>query len=451
MRFYKPADYQPCYYCEKIAEVEQQKDYPIREGIYTFEEYVYRCAWHSRFTCSVCGMEHHFSWFYWCPSKEKLVCGDCTQPTMKPVSFWDRTYAYQFYCEDCEDYHLDILYTEFQGAHPWQLGNQNLHTIVESSEPWNPIWIPNSKRKGEKIELIDAIKFENRVKLLRKDLNYPLNYEVVRYAVPEDEVEYSKTQKSWEENSQNWLEFNKDTTSGDPNRMYVIDPALWKLLGNVNNLKILDAGCGNGYLTRELATNGANAIGVDFSKPFIDYCLKNESEKNLGCQFFQSSITDMKFLESHSLDVVVSNIVMVDVSDYKTAFKEIARVLKDDGRFIWSNVHPVFGRGGSAMDPKIPQDSKRNESRYLKVIDRYFDSGGHLMNWMSVPIWQFYRTFEEYSRALKDAGFVISEIVEPRPTLELIQQHPRELAFDADRWTHFIIFECLKYPRKVNG
>ena len=65
------------------------------------------------------------------------------------------------------------------------------------------------------------------------------------------------------------------------------------------------------------------------------------------------------------------------------------------------------------------------------------------------PIWQFIRTLEQYSKALKEAGFVISEIVEPRPTPELIQQNPRELAFDADRWTHFIIFECVKYPRKM--
>ena len=107
-------------------------------------------------------------------------------------------------------------------------------------------------------------------------------------------------------------------------------------------------------------------------------------------------------------------------------------------------MHPVFGRGGSAIDPKLPRDSERNEERYLKMIDRYFDSGGYLMKWWSNSVWQFYRTFEEYSKALKDAGFVISEIVEPRPTPELIQQHPRDLAFDADRWTHFVIFECIK-------
>lgn len=151
----------------------------------------------------------------------------------------------------------------------------------------------------------------------------------------------------------------------------------------------------------------------------------------------------MSEFESEYFDIVVSNVVLTDIIDYKQTFKEINRVLKRDGNFIWSNTHPIFGRMG-ALDFKLPIDSKRNEDRLLKMVDRYFDSGGTLIDWLKVPIWQLDRTLEEYSKALKDAGFVISEIVEPRPTKEDIQAHPGFLAFDADRWTHFIIFECLK-------
>jgi ubiquinone/menaquinone biosynthesis C-methylase UbiE len=212
----------------------------------------------------------------------------------------------------------------------------------------------------------------------------------------------------------------------------------------VQGLTVLDAGCGNGYLTRLLATKGAKAFGIDHSSSFVDYCRKLETQTKLGCQFYEGSLTEMHEFDSKSFDIVVSNIVMVDVLDYRGAFKEIARVLKDNGRFIWSNVHPVFGRTAGAADIRFPRDSLRMESRYLKMIDRYFDSGGELLSWLDSPTWQFVRTFEEYSRALKEAGFVISEIVEPRPTPELIQQHPEYLAFDADRWTHFVIFECIK-------
>ncbi len=446
MRFYKPADIQPCYYCERIAKIEKQHDYPTRDGIYTFENYVFRCSWHSRFTCSKCGKDYHFSWFYWCPKSEELVCGDCVKPTMKPVAFWDRTYTYQFYCKNCDSYHFDLMYAEFQGKHPWQLGNRKIKSNVGSLDPWDPVWIPYTKREGENISLEEALKLPNRVYQLRTELlkSTESQFGVLKIAVPEEQIKYSETQESWEENSKKWMEIAKTDMSGDPNREFVIDPALWSLLGNVKGLTVLDAGCGNGYLTRKLAKNGAIAVGIDHSSTFIDFCKKIESERHLGCKFNLGSLTKMTTYASKTFDIVVSNIVMVDVLDYKQAFKEIARVLKDSGRFIWSNVHPVFGRAGGAKDPRFPLDSVRNESRYLKMIDRYFDSGGESLLWMSKPTWQFTRTLQEYSKALKEAGFVISEIVEPRPTLELIQQHPRELAFDADRWTHFIIFECIK-------
>ncbi|MFX1474799.1 MAG: class I SAM-dependent methyltransferase [Promethearchaeota archaeon] len=441
MRFYKPADTQPCYYCEKIAATEPEQGYPIREGIYTFENYVFRCAWHARFECAKCQTQHHFSWLYWCPTKEELVCGDCNKPTLRPVAFWDRTYAYQFYCEACGDYHVDLLYAEFQGTHPWQLGHRDLVSNVESPEPWMPLWSPTKQREGIAIALTEALKLPHRVMLLREEFQHA--YRVFKHGVPEGEVDFSETRESWDKIGQSWLDFHEDRMAGDPNRQHIIDPALWTLLGDVRGLSVLDAGCGHGYLTRLLATKGADAIGVDYSKLFIDYCRKVEAEMKLGCQFYEASITALTDFEPQSFDVVVSNIVMVDVLDYRAAFKEIARVLKDEGRFIWSNVHPVFGRA-DAVDVRIPRDSQRNEARYLKMIDRYFDTGGELGEWHSALVWQFIRTFEEYSKALKEAGFVISEILEPRPTPEVIQQHPHHLAFDADRWPHFIIFECLK-------
>ena len=440
MRLYEPSEKQPCYYCKRIAGTGEE-GYPTREGIYTFENYVFRCTWHARFTCSKCGEKHHFSWFYWCPKSKELVCGNCNEPTLKPLAFWDRTYAYEFYCEDCGENHYDLLYAEFQGNHPWQLGNRNIFSNVKTEQPWNPEWKPKEQRDGKEINLSEALKLPNRIMQLRDELG---PHRILKYGIPEDEIDSSDQSVAWSENSDTWINANTEDMSGDPNRKYIIDPALWNLLGDVDKLAVLDAGCGNGYLTRVLASKGAKVIGIDFSGPFIEYCKKIESEKKLGCKFLEGSLTEMSMFENQSFDVVVSNVVIVDVLDYKTAFKEIARVLKDDGRFIWSNVHPVFGRSCTAGDFKFPRDSRRNEERYIKLIGRYFETGGELTSWFGTPTWQFIRTLEDYSKALKDAGFVISEIREPQPSIEDIQNHPDFLAFDADRWPHFIIFECLK-------
>ena len=152
----------------------------------------------------------------------------------------------------------------------------------------------------------------------------------------------------------------------------------------------------------------------------------------------------MPFIESNTFDIVVSNIVMVDVQDYQKAFEEINRVLKSKGRFIWSNLHPTFGSFNQYFY-RLPFDTSRNEERLFLMVDRYFDSGAVLTSWGNIkPIWQFHRTLQEYTQALNKAGFLIREIIEPRPSLETIRNNPRSVAFDADRIPFFIIFDCVK-------
>jgi len=442
MQFYEPADPQPCYYCKIIKKYEH--DYPIRESKFTNEEIIFRCAWHAKFQCSECGRFFHFNYLYFCPSTESLVCGDCNAPSLKPVRFWDKTYTYSFWCRDCKEYHYDLLFSEYTGNHPWQLEKENIVSNIEELEPWKPYWRPLDIRKGKEISIEEALTVEDRITSLK---NHLWGGQVVQSKFfPMDEIKWGDTQEKWEINSMGWLELLDGTKgdAGDINRQFIIDPALWEIIGDIKGLKVLDAGCGNGYLTRELAKKGAKAVGVDFSQTFIDYCKKKEENEGLGCEFIQASLVDLSEIKSKLFDLVVSNIVMVDIPDYEQTFREIGRILKKNGRFVWSNTHPVFARH-SALELKLPSDTKRREERMYKIVDRYFESGGTQIQWFGrVPLWQFDRTLSEYSKALKEAGFVIREIVEPKPSIETIQTYPVLFAFDNDRFPLFIIFDCLK-------
>ncbi|MBY8999645.1 MAG: methyltransferase domain-containing protein [Candidatus Heimdallarchaeota archaeon] len=443
MHFYQPADPQSCYYCVKISEIEAE-EYPIREGIFTVEHVVFRCSWHSQFECSKCGKFHHFSWLFWCPTEERLICGSCRKPSMKPIKFWDKTYAYEFFCEKCNEVHYDLFYSEFRGTHPWQSEHYKLNSIVTIPENWMPLWKPYNPRMGENIAIEDALSLSNNVEEIRRRLG---DLEFHSSLTPQNEVDHQDIQKKWEEDSVNWIEnYEKsgELDEGDISRQLIIDPAFWKILDNVQGLKVLDAGCGNGYFARKLAKKGAKVYGVDFSDNFIEYCKVREAKEQLGAKFLQTSLTDLSFFENEFFDLIISNVVLVDVQDYQKAFFELNRILKQDGRFIWSNLHPAFGRLGSYL-LRLPLDTSRNEERRYNLVDRYFDSGGTLVSWENFqPLWQFHRTFSEYSHALKEAGFTIREIIEPKPDLGLIKENPRALAFNADRFPYFIIFDCIK-------
>ena len=96
-----------CFYCEKISKYES--DYPIREGSFTADNKAFRCSLHSQFQCSCCKKFYHFSWLYWCQKEQKLVCGDCNSPVLKPLTFWNTTYTYSFYCTYCRK--ITTIYT----------------------------------------------------------------------------------------------------------------------------------------------------------------------------------------------------------------------------------------------------------------------------------------------------------------------------------------------------
>ena len=432
---------QLCHYCNSISNYET--NYPLREGAYTYEGRVYRCFWHAQFSCSNCEKYLHFSWLYWCPNTKTLICGYCNPPSMEPVHFWDKNYSYRFFCNVCQEYHFDLLYCEFLGTHPIQVGfDLKRLSIIDKNEIID-VWRPNQYREGKSISIEQALKVPNQVLSIRKERG---GVKFHSELVCEDELKHNQVLQQWEKNSTKWIEYHEEKSlndQGDINRQLIIDPILWNLIGDPSGLKILDAGCGNGYLTRELARRGAEVMGVDSSASFISYCRKKEQEEPLGCHFIESSLDEMESLKSQYFDLVISNIVFVDVLDYQGSFKEISRILKPTGRFLWSNVHPIFGRTSNEFF-RLPFDTQRNEERKYIIIDRYFDSGARSISWSNFePLWQFDRTLSEYSKALRNAGFVIREIVEPKPEIELISKYPHILAFDTDRIPFFIIFDCI--------
>ena len=76
-----------------------------------------------------------------------------------------------------------------------------------------------------------------------------------------------RTTVNWEEMAAWWDEQQGD--EGDLWHRTLIDPTLFRVLGPVEGLHLLDLACGNGYIARKLARSGARVTAVDASAPII--------------------------------------------------------------------------------------------------------------------------------------------------------------------------------------
>ncbi len=153
--------------------------------------------------------------------------------------------------------------------------------------------------------------------------------------------------------------------------------------------KILDLGCGEGTLAKEIQNQGASVIGVDLSENMVIKAKEN------GIEAFVMGVTNLQF-EDKTFDKVFSNAVLHWVKDLDKSAKEIARILKKNGKFV-----AEFGGYGNIKFLCEAMD---------EVFFEYKDFGEFNNPWNFVSV-------EEYRNILINNGFEIKSIeLIPRPT-----------------------------------
>jgi 2-polyprenyl-3-methyl-5-hydroxy-6-metoxy-1,4-benzoquinol methylase len=228
------------------------------------------------------------------------------------------------------------------------------------------------------------------------------------------------------------------TAQGDVHREVLLNPALLALLGAVGGKRMLDAGCGEGYLSRMLARAGASVVAVDYSRKMIEIA-GVKTPADLVIDYRHANCEDLAFLDDGSVDVVVSNMVLQDLPAYEAAINEAYRVLVPGGVFIFSILHPCFSTPGSGW---VKNDDGRN---LHWSVDGYFDEAAIDLEWprgAQDGILYFHRTLTSYFEAVRRAGFAVDALVEPKPSEEMLAKYP-EFGDDL-RMCHFMVLKAIK-------
>lgn len=173
-------------------------------------------------------------------------------------------------------------------------------------------------------------------------------------------------------------------------------PHLLRLLDDVADQDVLDAGCGEGYLSRILAGRGARVTGVDLSPRLVELSQEKASTGH-PVTYRVADLSEPQPDLANRFDAVASYFVLNDVDDYRGFARTLAGALRSGGRAVLGFNNPydyVVRRGiGSA----------------------YFATGGAHpcgLRHVGVPVSFYHRTLPQYLDAFLDAGLYVKKIVD---------------------------------------
>jgi len=150
--------------------------------------------------------------------------------------------------------------------------------------------------------------------------------------------------------------------------------------------RLLDAGCGEGRHCFGALDRGARVYGLDLDRPSLDRASGplHARAKQVGSTgaMLHGNAFQLPFADA-SFDSVICSEVMEHVHDYRSAARELARVVKPGGRVAVT----------------IP--TATSEHLYLRLGDDYFESpGGHI---------RIFRP-RDLARGLADAGLATTGV-----------------------------------------
>ncbi|KAL6046187.1 methyltransferase [Balamuthia mandrillaris] len=238
-----------------------------------------------------------------------------------------------------------------------------------------------------------------------------------------------RSKSTWDDLSDWWDGWIGE--EGDVNRRTSSDPILWSLAGNLEGLTVLDAGCGNGYLSLQLLNpkHGVKKVeAVDLSPKLVKIAQErlNASAATDRISIREDSITSLSTVESSSIDIILSNYVVQDSPCLPSICEAFHRVLKPGGRAVLVFLHPCFCSSHLVSTVPSPSSSSAATTATTPYERVYRWSNDHPylceetvfeVTWAGLKkdksITTFHRPLSVYFREFQRVGFQILHLKEP--------------------------------------
>jgi SAM-dependent methyltransferase len=176
------------------------------------------------------------------------------------------------------------------------------------------------------------------------------------------------------------------------------------LLGDVSGARVLEIGCGSAPCSRWLASRGAWAVGLDLSAGMLRHATAAAERTGIVVPLVQSGAETLPFADG-SFDAACSAFGAVPfVADSAAVMREVARVLRPGGRWVFAVNHPM--RWMFADDPGPGG---------LTINQPYFDRTPYVeVDGLGRATYvEHHRTLGDRVREIVAAGMVLTDLIEP--------------------------------------
>lgn len=177
-----------------------------------------------------------------------------------------------------------------------------------------------------------------------------------------------------------------------------------RLLGDVRGRAVLEVGCGAAMCSRWLAGRGAAPVAVDLSAGMLRHARAGAARTGVPVPLVQADATHLPFRDD-AFDIAFTAFGAVPfVADSAAVMREVARVLRPGGRWVFATTHPT--RWCFPDDPG-PAGLTATMSYFDRAPYVEFAADG------SPTYVEHHRTFGDRVREIAAAGFRLVEVVEP--------------------------------------
>ncbi len=203
--------------------------------------------------------------------------------------------------------------------------------------------------------------------------------------------------------------YSNHLEEGDTYHAKVILPNVERIVAPHTGLKVLEIGCGEGFIARALEGAGASVTGCDISPELIEIAKK----KGGRIVYKVSKAEKLDWVTAHEYDVVLAVLTLQNMEKIEPVFEGVVKALKNNGRLIFVLNHPAFRipkASAWGYDEEVQIQYRRTDA-YLSQRRAQIDMHPGTSGKKSVT-YSFHRSLQDYMKALKASGFAITRLEE---------------------------------------